>query len=209
LAQLVINRQRAKSDYVAGSKQVQDADAQYFNMKMQIKQQLEAIIDDLQHQNASTQKAIDETDRRIAEIKKASINLSGSAVEMERLALEQKLVRDNYSLYSAKREEARINEEKDKRLFANVTIASHPQVPVTPWFPQRGRIMMLSIPLALMLALAFSASSYAMEQRLWTPTDISMRTNLRYLGSLDSVGIVEKTFGSLNFLRWTKGDRSS
>jgi capsular polysaccharide biosynthesis protein len=106
--------------------------------------------------------------------------------------LEHKLTKENYTLYSAKKEEARINEEKDRAQFANVTVASRPTVPITPWFPQRGKIMLLSLPLALMLALTFSAMSYAMEQRLWTPTDVSLHTKLRILGTLDTIGPVGK-----------------
>ena len=42
-----------------------------------------------------------------------------------------------------------------------------------------------------MLGLAFSALAYAMEQRIWTPTDISVHTGLRVLGTFDSVSARE------------------
>lgn len=192
LAQLLINRQRAHNDFRPTAKQVQDADLQYTNMKREIRRSVEQIVADLHAQASSGQRAVGDMDAKMNDLRRRSIQLAGDALEMERLALEHRLTKENYTLYATKQEEARINEEKDRAQFANVSIASRPTVPVSPWFPQRGKIMILSIPLALMLALAFSAMSYAMEQRLWTPTDVALHTELRVLGSLDSVGVLDR-----------------
>ncbi len=192
LAQLLINRQRARNDYRPIAKQVQDADLQYSNMKSEIRRNVEQIILDLGAQMSSSQRAIRDMDAKISDLRRKSIELTGNGLELERLALEHKLTKENYTLYATKQEEARINEEKDRAQFANVSVASRPSIPVSPWFPQRGKIMLLAFPLALMLALAFSAMSYAMEQRLWTPTDVALHTDLRVLGSLDSVGAMDR-----------------
>ena len=192
LAQLAINRQRALSDFQPTTKQVQDAESQVSNMRIQINHYLGQVIADLGNQVNASKRSIEDFDKKITEVHNKSIQLSGDSLELNRIALEQKLNKDNYTLYSTKREEARINEEKNRAQFANVTVASHPSAAITPWFPQRGKIMMLALPLALMLALAFSAFSYSLEQRLWTPTDISLHTNLRMLGSLDALGVVDK-----------------
>ncbi len=187
LAQLLINRQRANSDYTPNSKQVRDANAQYFNMKAQIRQHMEEIVKDLELGMASGRKNVEDIDRQIEAVRQRNLQLAGDTLEYERMQLEHKLAKDNYTLYSGKQEEARINDEKDRARFANVSVASRPTVPVTPWFPQKDKILLLSVPLALVLALALSAAVYAMEQRIWTPTDISMHTNLRYLGSVDAI----------------------
>lgn len=192
LAQLLINRQRAISDFQPTSKQVRDADQQYVSMKTQIRRSMEHIIHDLRAQLASLSRSIDDIDAKIADIRQRGLELAGNALELERLALEHRLTKENYALYSTKREEARINEEKDRALFANVSVANRPVLPTSPWFPQRGKIIMLSIPLGLMLALAFSAMAYAMEQRLWTPTDIALHSGVRVLGAFDAVGVVEQ-----------------
>jgi uncharacterized protein involved in exopolysaccharide biosynthesis len=192
LAQLLINRQRAHNDYQPTSKQVQDADQQYINMRNEIRHNVEQIISDLNAQAGATNRAVGDIDAKIADLRRRSIQLAGDSLELDRLALEHKLTKDNYQLYSTKQEEARINEEKDRAQFANVSVASRPTVPISPWFPQRGKILLLSLPLGLMLALAFSAMSYAMEQRLWTPTDVALHTDLRVLGSLDSIGAVDR-----------------
>lgn len=192
LAQLTINRQRALSDFQPASKQVRDAESQVGNMRSEIKRYIGQVISDLEGQITSYSRSVEDIDQKIADVRKKSIQISGDALEMDRLTLEHKLNKDNYSLYSTKREEARINEEKDRAQFANVTVASRPTAAISPWFPQRSKIMMLSIPLALMLGLAFSALSYTMEQRLWTPTDVNLHTNLRMLGSLDAIGVLDE-----------------
>ena len=186
LAQLLINRQRAHSDFQEGSKPVIDADNQYFNMRAQIRHQMEQTTTDIGVEIASINNAIKEIDAQIREVMANNVQLSGDALQYESLELEQRMKRNNYVMYNAKKEEARINEEKDRAMFANVEVVSRPTIPNSPWFPQRGRIMLLSIPLAIILAMALSAGSYAWEKRVWTPTDIGMNTQLHYLGSLDA-----------------------
>lgn len=209
LAQLLINRQRATNDFQPTSKQVQDANQQYNSMKAQIRRSMEQVIHDLESQIASLRRSIEDVDRKIADIRRRSLDLAGDALEMERLALEHKLTKENYTLYSAKKEEARINEEKDRAQFANVSVANRPYPPTTPWFPQRGKIMMLAVPLGLMLALAFSAMAYAMEQRLWTPTDLHLHTDLRVLGAFDAVGVIEEPLFRWRWNRPTSPQRAA
>lgn len=209
LAQLTINRQRALSDFQPSSKQAQDAEAQLSNMRTRIQHYLDQVITDLENQIESYLRSTESLEKKIADVHKKSIQLSGSALEIDRLALEHKLNKDNYTLYSAKREEARINEEKDRAQFANVTIASRPTLAITPWFPQRSKILLLSLPIALMLGLTFSATSYTMEQRLWTPTDVSLHTKLRLLGSLDTIGVVDDPLIPRFWARRDSGTKST
>ncbi len=186
LAQLLINRQRARSEFQEGTKPVIDADNEYLNMKMQIRHQMEQVTTDIGVEISSINNAINDIQAQINEVTRKNGKLSGDAVEFENLELEQRINRDNYLMYNAKKEEARINDEKNLAMFTNVRVASRPSLPVAPWFPQPVTIMLLSIPLAFILALAVSAASYALEKRVWTPTDVAAHTRLRYLGSLDA-----------------------
>lgn len=201
LAQLHINRQRANNDYQPGSKQVQDAESQYQSMKTQIRRSLEQIIHDLEIQISSLQNNIQDADKKIAQIRSNGLELNGNTLQLEQLTMEQKLTKDNYLLYSAKKEEARINEEKDRARFANIALANPPSQPSSPWFPKKGTILTIALVLAGMLALAFSAIAYAMEQRLWTPTDIILHSNLRILGTFDAIGA---SHDDSFFARWKR-----
>lgn len=189
LAQLHINRQRATNDFQPNSKQVRDAEVQFSSMKTQIRRNMQQIIHDLETQVASLQKMIIDADSKILDLQRAALGLSGNSALLAKLALEQTIAKDNYLLYSGKKEEARINDEKDKAEFANVAVSKRPTVPQSAWFPKKGTIMAVALVVGLMLAFAFSAISYAMEQRLWTPTDIAAHSNLRVLGTFDAINL--------------------
>ena len=198
LAQLTINLSRNESDYMPGSAPVRDAAAQISAIKTQIRKGLDQVVIDLRAQTVSNRRAASELQERMDMLRQDNVNLSAELLELDRLSLEHKLAKENFAMYSAKREEARINEEKNRARFANVTLVNRPEVPGGPSFPRPGMIMMLSIPLALVLALSLSATVYSMEQRLWTPTDMRLHTELKVLGAFDAVGVVEDTaFGDL------------
>lgn len=193
LAQLVINRQRALSDYQPESKQVQDAISQYANMKEMIRRQMQQIISDLEAEAGGYRNSLNALQKKVKDLKAENAELAKNAITIKRIVLEHDLVAENYKLYSAKKEEARINREKDRALFANVTMASQPNLPTSPWFPQIKTIMMFAVVMGLVLATAVTAAIYAMERKLWTPTDIQLHTKIRYLGSLDALegGLVQ------------------
>jgi polysaccharide biosynthesis protein PslE len=190
LAQLIINRQRAHSDYYDSAKQVKDADRQYNNMKSQISHHIEKLIDSLDSTLLAKHQDQIILNEEIDKGKQSLREITEAAIEMERLQLEHKLAKENYTLYNTKKEEARINLEKDKALFANVSIASRPVPPMQPWFPQKRKMLILAFPLAIFLALGMSAGFHAMDQRLMTPYDIISKIRAPYLGSLDDMASV-------------------
>ncbi|MDP4985714.1 GumC family protein [Pseudoalteromonas tunicata] len=185
LAQLIINKQRAMSDYLPDSKAVTDAESQYRNMHKQIHIQMKQIIDELETKVKSRQSELKEIEIKIAEAQQDLGLLTASSINLERLQLEHDLAKNNYTLYSTKREEARINLEKDQALFANVSIATRPVKPLVPWFPQKTKIMLMAIILAFFLAMGLCIAAYSLDQRVVMPNDIISKTKIRYLGSLD------------------------
>lgn len=188
LAQLNINVQRATNDFQPSSKQVQDSLAQVDAMKAQIRRSVMQVISDLEVQVASLKRSIDDVDGKIATTHNNGLILSGDAALLEQVAIELKLAKDNYLLYSAKKEEARISQERDRARFANVSVSNQPSIPLSPIFPKKGMIVGVSLIVGLLLAMAFSTISYALEQRLWAATDIKFHCDLPVLGTFDAVG---------------------
>lgn len=187
LAQLIINVRRARSDFKGGSKPVLDAELQYENMRRQISVYILNVVKSLRIGQESIQEEISALDDQINASRATVGQISSNAVLLQRIEFERDLAEKNYRLYEAKREEARINSEKDRSLFANVSIASRPQTPASPWFPRRGLIMMLAIPLAFIVAIAASIIAYSLDHTVRNPTDVHLRTRLRLLGTLDAV----------------------
>ena len=186
LAQLIINVQRARSDFRSQSKPVKDAVRQYVNMKNQIAAYIRSIIQGLELEQEALNQEVSALEDQINKARQQVGDISADSVLLQRIEFERDLAEKNYQLYESKREEARINDEKDRSLFANVSIASRPQVPTGAWFPRRGLILLMSLPLALIVAIAASVIAYSMNQTVRNPTDVYLRTKIRLLGSLDA-----------------------
>ncbi|MGB0466843.1 MAG: GumC family protein [Pontibacterium sp.] len=187
LTQLIINVQRARSDFQPGAKPVLDAELQYNNMKAQISDYIRDVIGGLLSEQQALQEEITSIDEQIGKSRTTLGQVSSDAVLLQRMEFELDLAKENYRLYAGKREGARISSEKDRSLFANVSVASRPQEPVSPWFPRRSLIMVASIPLALIVAIAASIIAYSTNQTVRNPADVHLRTRLRLLGTLDAV----------------------
>jgi uncharacterized protein involved in exopolysaccharide biosynthesis len=188
LAQMIINIQRARNDFRASSKPVRDAETQYANMKQQIHRQIGLIIRNTRDLITSRTLEAQELAKRVRVAQQQVTTLKGNTIAIEQLQLEQKLAQDNYTLYGAKREEARINLEKNRALFANISIASRPSKPLYPWFPQKRKLLLIAIIVAFVLGLGAAVTAYALDHKIRTPHDIIARTELRFLGSLDYLG---------------------
>lgn len=187
LAQLIINKQTAESNFQPGSKPVTDAVEQYDNMRGQIRGYIRQVIGKLQLEGESGEEEIQSLQDSI-DMAQANVGqLSADTVILQRIEFERGVAEKNYRLYEDKREAARISEEKNRSQFANVTIANRPLMPNSPSFPNIPLILILAIPVALLLALVACILSYSSDQALRSPADVQSRTRLRLLGTLDAV----------------------
>lgn len=184
LAQLTINLQRARNDYQPGTKPVLDAEAQYGNMRQQIRQYLKQIIEDLKVEERSGTAALTALEERIAELNQRAVELTGQSLTYEQLQLERELTSKQYGIYVDKQEEARISQAKDDARFANVSIAAQPQIPVAPTFPRPGLMIALALVIGPIVAAGVAAAAYLAAQKIYTPSDAAAL--LPVLGSLDA-----------------------
>ncbi len=187
LAQLVINLQRAQSDFLPGTKPTADAEAQYSNMRKQIRAYIASAIENLGVDLESAQLELKQLSEKIRQGKDGLGDLSADALLLGQLDFEYRMAEDTYKLYETKREDARINKEKDRANFANVSIASRPLLPINAWFPQRGLIMIIAVVLGFLLAIAATLAVYFLDYTVRTPTDILLRSRFRFLGTLDAI----------------------
>lgn len=187
LAQLIINKQSAESNFQPGSKPVVDATEQYKNMLAQIRGYIRQVIGKLELEGDSGEEEIRSLQESIDNAKANVGQLSADSVILQRIEFERDVAEKNYRLYEDKREAARISEEKNRSQFANVSIANRPLTPSSPSFPNIPLIMILSIPVGILLGLVACILSYSSDQALRSPSDVQSRTRLRLLGTLDAV----------------------
>ncbi len=171
LAQLTINLQRARNDYQPDSKPVRDAEMQLGNMRQQIRQYLRQIVEDLRVEEKSLLSALASVEKRIEEVQREAVRLTGKALAYEQLKLEKEVVSKQYSLYADKQEEARIREAKDEARFANVSIAAAPRLPNAPVFPRPTLMITLALLLGPIIAAGLAMAAYLSEQRIYSPAD--------------------------------------
>lgn len=187
IAQLIINKQSAESNFQPGSKPVKDAVVQYENMRAQIRGYIREIINKLQAEGESGEEEIRSLQESIEEAQANVGQLSADAVILQRIEFERDVAEKNYRLYEDKREAARISDAKNRSQFANVSIANRPLTPNAPSFPNIPLILMLSVPVGILFALVASILAYSSNQALRSPADVQSRTRLRLLGTLDAV----------------------
>jgi uncharacterized protein involved in exopolysaccharide biosynthesis len=110
---------------------------------------------------------ITELEAVIAQNMETVRKLDTANIELLDLTRTAKIAEDNFSLYSKKREEARISSELDATQLTNVVIQEKPSVPVYP--AQSGWLFAL---IGSVLALTVSAATVFIKERM----DVSFRT---------------------------------
>lgn len=121
--------------------------------------------------------------RQIQQQHRETAQLGGSTTEHENLVREVKRLEENYKLYSAKREEARISDAMDKQKIANVVIAEAPVVPHLPKSKFSGGlagVFLLGCAVILSTTLAISGRRQTFE----TPWELEAFTGMPVLATL-------------------------
>jgi hypothetical protein len=102
---------------------------------------------------------------------------------MEVLDRNYRMAEQDYITYHTKLEEARISEDLDARRVANVALIAQPNTPIEPVYPRKLFIMLLSIPMALLLAVSLGAFLECLDDRVRSRHDLAGVEELAYLGT--------------------------
>jgi polysaccharide biosynthesis protein PslE len=116
-------------------------------------------------------------------IQKALRDISLGSDAMEVLDRNYRMAEQDYITYHTKLEEARISEDLDARRVANVALIAQPNTPIEPVYPRKLFIMLLSIPLALLLAVSLGTFFECLDDRIRSRHDLAGVEELAYLGT--------------------------
>ena len=97
---------------------------------------------------------------------------------LKELEREVELFRNNYMLYASKTEEARIYSEREKLDLANVSIADKADVSVTPVFPNRILMLVISVIVGFFAALGIPFLLEFLDHRLKSPDEVEALLSL-------------------------------
>lgn len=118
-----------------------------------------------------------------AELQKQLATINTGEDQLEFIERERGVARDNYLLYTKKREEARISEELDLNRVSNLSILSPPFSSMEPVYPKRLLIMGLSAPLGLIIGIALAMLIDYLKNIVRGQDDLMDIPGLEYLGT--------------------------
>mgnify|MGYP000328692385 CR=1 FL=1 len=170
-AALQIDKSRLLRDYDAQSKPVLDIGKEITSLEAMMRARFDSEVTTLQRQAATIQERlvkINEGERRL--------------IQVER---EHELAKRNYYTYSQRLEEARIASELDARRVANISVLSNPTLPIEAAYPPKSRVMLASLPAALLLGLALAFLLEYLNDSVWTARDLEKLRGVNFLGTFN------------------------
>ena len=98
-------------------------------------------------------------DREIGGERKKVEDINVKTVTLKQLERERDLTEQNYQVYKKKAEELRISDDLDSRRISDVKIAMPAIPPLTPSYPKKSLIIIISAVVGLALGFSFAAVS--------------------------------------------------
>lgn len=159
----------------------------YQRAERQLQAQIEGLIESTRLEADTLEDTLVEIGKQITAMQEKNAFLADKQNMLRQLEFEVEQKQANYKLYLERQEEARINEEKNRRNFANVVVASPAAPPATAWFPRMSVVLPVSFVMALMLACIGAIVAYLMDHQIKLPQDLERYTGIRFLGSIDAL----------------------
>ena len=184
---LLIKRSEISKTFTPSSREYQQISGQIQMIRDEIRRETQkALITDelelesLRMKMLSLQEKIDELQHEASELNQKEKKLE----ELKRLV---KLHKDNYMLYAAKTEDARIYSDRTKRNLANVSIADRAAIPVSPVFPNRLFMLILAIFFGTFAASCTPFVLESLDNKLKTAEDVEKLLSLPVISNFPEV----------------------
>jgi uncharacterized protein involved in exopolysaccharide biosynthesis len=125
-------------------------------------------------------------DRRpeVAALERELAQINAGERELDSVDQERQAAVQNFLVYSRRLEEARIADQLDQRRISNVGLLTAPERPIQPVYPRKLLIVGASIPVGLVLGLAFALLHEHLNQVIRSPRDLRRMGGVPYVGRL-------------------------
>ncbi len=142
---LLIRRSEISKTFTASSREYQQITEQILMIRGEIRREIKKALmtDELELESLRMKKL--SLEEKIAGLRQEASDLNQKERKLDELKRLVELHKDNYMLYAAKTEDAKVYSQRTKRNLANVNIADRAEVPVTPVFPNRLFMLVLAI----------------------------------------------------------------
>jgi uncharacterized protein involved in exopolysaccharide biosynthesis len=149
-------RQRLLKFYTTKSDEIKAVDTQLAGMR---KQKTESLLNIAGLEVSLLQNRRTSLEREVGGERKKIEDINVKTVTLKQLERERDITEQNYQVYKKKAEELRISDDLDSRRISDVKIAMPAIPPLTPAYPKKGLIVVISAIVGLALGFGFSAVS--------------------------------------------------
>lgn len=117
--------------------------------------------------------------------------LEGNTLKHAELEREVAELKENYQLFTKKRDEALITDALDKQKISNVSLAETPVVPALPASPNRKLSFMLGFFLAAFLGMSSGIGAEFISDSIHTPQELEAISSYPVLATIPYVGLTD------------------
>jgi uncharacterized protein involved in exopolysaccharide biosynthesis len=204
LAALEVERAKLASRYLPDTGPLQKTEEEIADLNRMLTGETPTLLGSVVTQanpvRRSFEDGIEEADVKIAGLKAkdAQLQIPGRMIESRLQALNEgedalaaldrdyKIAEENYLTYARRSEEARINDELDKRRVANVVVLSQPTLHHEPAYPPKLLITAIALPLGLVLGFVLALLLEYFDDTIHSQRDLNEFEGLNYLGTLQT-----------------------
>ena len=175
---LLIRLSEISKTFTVSSREYQQITEQIQMIRGEIRREIKKALMTDELELESLRMKILSLEEKIAGLRQEASDLNQKERELDELKRLVELNKDNYMLYAAKTEDAKVYSQRTERNLANVNIADRAEVPVTPVFPNRLFMLVLAIFFG---AFATSCTPFILESldnKLKTAEDVEKLLSL-------------------------------
>lgn len=142
---LLVKRNETLTLFTPSSREYQDIRVQIAALRQEVRNEVRKAVQTEKLELEALQTKAQSIKSKIAQLQDKANLLGEKEGTLADLQREVELQRNNYMLYSAKAEDARIYSERNRLDLANVGMADKASIPVKPDFPNRLVMLVLSL----------------------------------------------------------------
>ncbi|MEN6332821.1 MAG: hypothetical protein ABFE01_01085 [Phycisphaerales bacterium] len=147
-------------------------------------QQMQATLFSEQANISALRSKLDNMRTQVAQARDSLRLLNDAEIKTARLQRDLSLLTDSYNQYSAKLEEARIEQALKSERISNISVLQSPTLPVVPVGPGKLVSLILGLALALVGGVGFAFLCERLDHSIKTPEDVQERLQLPTLASI-------------------------
>jgi len=189
---LMVELERIALLYPESSVEYQDTYKQVEKFKRQIVEEQKRILRGMEIDLNSMINRANTLENEIMRIDIQSKLIAEKDIEKNSFIRDIEYFKDNYRLYKEKIEEALITEQREVARLGNIYINSWANKPKTPIYPERKKMLLISIMAGCIVGIGATFAAYFLDQTIKRPEDLEKNCRVPVIAALGVVKILRK-----------------